>query len=135
MNIDITERKRAEDALQKAHDELERRVKERTAELAKANERLRQTNNELQAIYDGMPDGLLVAQIDTKKFVRCNAAMERMLGYSEEELLARSVVDIRPADELPRVLETFRCVFVDGRQRIGQDIPVLARTAVFSMPT
>ena len=41
VNVDISDRKRAEDALRKAHEDLEIRVGERTEELGKINERLK----------------------------------------------------------------------------------------------
>lgn len=47
VHRDITERKLAEQRLQKAHDELEIRVKRRTAELARVNKRLRSLASEL----------------------------------------------------------------------------------------
>jgi PAS domain S-box-containing protein len=49
---DITKRKRAEEALRKAHDGLEMRVQERTSELSEAVERLRVENVQRQRLED-----------------------------------------------------------------------------------
>ena len=62
LAIDRTDGKQAEEALQKAHDELESRVRERTAELSTANERLKHllqsSDHERQIIAYEIHDGL-----------------------------------------------------------------------------
>lgn len=50
LETEVAERRRAEQALRLAHDELELRVAQRTAELSSANERLRRHEEELQRI-------------------------------------------------------------------------------------
>ena len=49
LSVAMSERRRAEDALQRAHDELERRVSDRTAALAAANTELASKNEEVEA--------------------------------------------------------------------------------------
>jgi len=53
---DITARKRAEAALRNAHEELERRVAERTADLARANDALREADRRRGELLDSLRD-------------------------------------------------------------------------------
>ncbi len=69
VNIDIAERMRMEEELRQARDELELRVRERTAELEKANEELR-----------GFPSMLIAAQEEERK--RLGAELHDSVGQT-----------------------------------------------------
>lgn len=96
--------------------------KQNASAAVQAGQALRESYEELQAIYDGMVDGLLIVEHETKGFLRVNSPICEMLGYSEEELLGMSVADIHPPDVLPRIFDQF-VAMVEGRQLIAEDVP------------
>ena len=94
LDVDLSERKRAEDALQKAHDELETRVEERTAELAKLNKKLQLEIAERKQIEKDLREREAKLEEQSTHLEQVNAALNVLLNKREEDksALEESVV-------------------------------------------
>ena len=95
-------------------------------ERKQAEEGLRQSHDELRAIYDGIVEGLLITDIETKRIRRVNSSFCRMLGYCEEELLTKSIRDLHPPEEVANDLRRFQAA-AEGQVSINEDRPVLRK--------
>ncbi len=73
-----------------------------------AEQKLEQSDARYKTLFLESADGILIAEVETKKFRYANPAICRMLGYKEKELLSLTVDDIHPASDLPAVLENFQ---------------------------
>ncbi len=83
---DITERKQAAQALQEAHDQLEQRVRERTADLQAANAALRESEQRYHSLVDNLSVGVYRNTPGPEgRFLQANPALARMLGYGSVE--------------------------------------------------
>ena len=115
--LDITEHKEADRKLQEAHDLLERRVAERTAELEKANRELHkeitdrkqaekwlmESEERFRSFFELGVVGMAIVSPE-KDWEEVNDRLAEILGYSQEELIGKTWTELihpedREADE------------------------------------
>jgi len=102
-------KKETEEALQRAHEELETRVEQRTADLAKANEELkaeiaerkqaeetlRKSEERYRSLYESNQDGIAGGDMEGN-ILECNQAYADMLGYTKEEIMKLAYQQLTP---------------------------------------
>lgn len=117
---DVTDRKQIEKALQKAHEELEMRVQQRTTELRRANkalhleikerkqaeDALRRGEQYFRSLIENSLDAIVVVN-DDGTFRYVSPSFERVLGYDPEERIGRNSFDIVHPDDVPRATGIF----------------------------
>ena len=98
---------------QRAHVELERRVDIRTAELAKANEKLtaeiaehtrteaklRESEVNYRELFTAEPDAIIIADAENKTIVDANPSAVQLYGYSYEEMCGLSALALSAEPE------------------------------------
>jgi PAS domain S-box-containing protein len=98
ISRDITDIKRAEEALIKAQEELESRVAQRTAELVQLNQQLRQEIEERKQIEQVLRKREAELEIKTNELGEVNTALRVLLkqrGHDQEELEERIQLNVK----------------------------------------
>lgn len=75
--------------------ELEQEVKSRTYQLTEAKNELQNSLADLESILHAAPDGILKTDKDGK-IMEVNPAMEKLFGYSADELIGNNVAMLMP---------------------------------------
>ena len=117
---DITERRQAEEVLQTAHKELEERVRQRTAELTRANrqltreiveraqaeEALAESEQWFRSLVETTSDWIWAVDQDGV-YTYASPKVKDLLGYEPEEVIGKTPFDFMPSEEAQRVAREF----------------------------
>ena len=76
-------------------------------ELQETKTRLEKSELQFRKIFESARDGILIVDIEGKKFYMGNEAISNMLGYHEDELKTLGMMDIHPKESLASIFKEF----------------------------
>jgi PAS domain S-box-containing protein len=131
VNVDITERNRAELALRKVRDGLERRIHRRTAELTRAirelqdqvderqraQEALRHSEELYRTLVETSPDAVIRADLEGHITFASHSILALHGSDSVQELLGRNPLDFFAPEDHARFAANLRRVVEEGALR------------------
>ena len=79
-------------------------LRERLAEQRRAEAELRDSEARYRQLFESLPEPAWVHDLETLRFLEVNAAAVRSYGYSRDEFLAMGLFEVRPPEEVPRLL-------------------------------
>ncbi len=88
--LDITKRRVAQAALQKAHHQLEEKVLLRTKELNDALKEVKKSEVKFRTIFDSASDAIIIHELNGD-FIEVNQVVVKQLGYLKEEFADHSL--------------------------------------------
>ncbi|HUY13671.1 MAG TPA: ATP-binding protein [Terriglobia bacterium] len=101
------------ESLERSNEELEHRVLERTAMLSQSNDllrseieereraeaALRESEEKYRILFESNPNPMWVYDLETLKFLAVNDAAVQNYGFSREEFLGMTILEIRPEED------------------------------------
>jgi PAS domain S-box-containing protein len=124
---DITERKTSENEIKKLNEELERKVTERTAQLAEAIETLRKSEEKYREIVENISD--VVHTSDYKGyFTYINPACKKLTGYTQNEIIGKHFSEIVAPEWRDRVAEFYFNQFKNKIDETLFSFPILTKS-------
>jgi len=109
-------------------------LRHRISELEQTKQRFKESEKQVEkelngseqlfrSIFNNAADGILLADVENKRFHSCNKMICQMSGYTEQELKNLTITDIHPKKDQPYVQEQFDKQ-VRGEFTLAKDIPI-----------
>ncbi|MEN3330758.1 MAG: hypothetical protein V7641_123 [Blastocatellia bacterium] len=139
IDYESRRRRRAESSLRRALEELDAKVKERTAELAAANASLQaqasarahsqaalsQSEQRYRELFENANDMVYTLDLEGR-MTGLNKAGERLLGYSRDEMMGRSIDMLIKPEDMARMREMMERK-LKGEQLTTYEIEIAAK--------